>query len=296
MRKNISFTFVPITKSLLDMNIYSLNCNGRLLTIDKPIVMGILNATPDSFYNKGHNSALKDLLSTADKMLKDGATILDIGGMSTRPGHHELTEQEEIDRIAPIVAAVRRAFPSAYLSIDTFRANVALTAAEEGIDMINDISGGTLDDFMIPTVATLSLPYIAMHMQGALRNMQDAPCYEDVVKEILDFGATKVQECRNAGIKDVMFDPGFGFGKTIAHNFELLKGLHAFEILDVPILVGLSRKSMLYKLLEHTPEAALNATSIVNTLALQQGAHILRVHDVKEAMECIRILDFMEHI
>jgi len=278
------------------MHKYSLNCNGRLLNIEQPIVMGILNATPDSFFNNGTNSSLDEIVTQAAKMLECGATILDIGGMSTRPGHTPLSEQEEMDRVVPVIETLKGQFPEVYLSVDTFRANVALSAAEVGVDIINDISAGTIDALMIPTVASLGLPYIAMHMKGDLARMQDRPLYENAVKEVLEFGASIIATCRNAGIKDVIFDPGFGFGKTVAHNFQILKHLHVFEMLQVPILAGLSRKSMLYKLLDITSQEALNATTVANTIALQQGAHILRVHDVKEAMECMQLLEYLKTV
>lgn len=271
------------------MKVYTLNCNGRLFVIDRPVVMGIINVTPDSFYSGGRDTELRDILHKADRMLQAGAGILDIGGLSTRPGSAPVTEREETDRVAPVIAMIKKYFPQAFISVDTYRSGVAKAAFENGADMINDISAGSMDSNMIPVVAGMNIPYIAMHMQGTPANMQDAPRYGDVAIEVLQYCAGKLQECRNAGIKDIIIDPGFGFGKSITQNYILLKKLHTFTVLDTPLLAGISRKSMIYQQLGITPGEALNATSVVNSWALEQGAHILRVHDVEEALQVINL-------
>lgn len=258
--------------------------------------MGILNATPDSFYTKGQYFSPEGILHTASKMVEDGATILDIGGMSTRPGAAVISESEELDRVVPVIEAIRQQFPDVYISIDTYRAAVAAAAVHAGADMVNDISAGSMDAALLATVAQLDVPYILMHMQGTPADMQQAPVYDDVVKTVFDFMKEKITYCRAIGIKDVILDPGFGFGKTVTHNYQLLKGMHVLHTFDVPVLAGVSRKSMLYKLLETTPEESLNATTIANLLSLQQGAAILRVHDVKEAMEAIKLHTFYANL
>lgn len=268
---------------------FTLNCKGRLLYIDQPIVMGILNATPDSFYTKGQYFSPQGILDVAAKMIEEGATILDVGGMSTRPGADVISAMEELERVVPAIAAIRKQFPEVYISIDTYRASVAAAAVHAGADIVNDISAGIMDAALLSTVAQLDVPYILMHMQGTPADMQQAPEYADVVKTVFDFMKEKITHCYAMGIKDVILDPGFGFGKTVMHNYQLLKGMHVLHQFDVPVLAGVSRKSMLYKLLESTPEESLNATTIANLLSLQQGAAILRVHDVKEAMEAIKI-------
>lgn len=266
---------------------YTLNCNGRLFVMDSPVVMGIINATPDSFYSGGRDGDIREILHKADRMLQAGAGILDIGGLSTRPGSAAVTEREETDRVVPVISMIKKYFPQAFISVDTYRSGVAKAAFENGADMVNDISAGNMDRDMIPVVAGLNIPYIAMHMQGIPANMQDDPRYDDVALEVLKACADKLLECRNAGIKDVITDPGFGFGKTLEQNYTLLKRLHTFAVLDTPLLAGVSRKSMLYKYLHITPEEALNATSVVNAWALEQGVHILRVHDVREARQVV---------
>lgn len=273
-----------------------LNCNGRLLASEQPVVMGIINVTPDSFYTKGRNNTPAGHLEKAEEMLAQGALMLDIGGMSTRPGATVISEQEELERVLPVIEEIKKRFSRAYISVDTYRATVAKAAVEHGADIVNDISAGNLDAAMIPTVAQLNVPYIAMHMQGTPADMQKNPVYENTALEILNYCATKLAECKNAGIKDVILDPGFGFGKTLAHNYQLLKGLHTFRILEAPLLVGLSRKSMVYKLLGTNAESALNATTALHILALQQGADILRVHDVKEAVECVKLFAYYQTI
>ncbi|WP_118951462.1 dihydropteroate synthase [Taibaiella helva] len=275
---------------------FQLNCKGRLLAATQPLVMGILNVTPDSFYTKGRENNPGDHLLKAGKMLEEGAAILDIGGMSTRPGAQVISAAEETDRVVPVIALIRQHFPEAFISIDTYRAAVARAAVEAGADMINDISAGKLDPEMLSAVAAMRVPYILMHMQGTPADMQHAPVYNDVTADILDFFLGKIQQCREAGIADIILDPGFGFGKTQAHNYQLLKGMHIFSITGLPLLAGLSRKSMVYRLLESSAEAALNGTTALHMLALQQGASLLRVHDVKEAVECIKLYRFYQTI
>ncbi len=265
---------------------FTLNCKGKLFIIEQPVIMGIINATPDSFY-KGN--ADDDILLLAKKMIADGAAILDIGGQSTRPGSERITAAEELKRVLPVIKGIHKNSPDIIISIDTYSSTVAAAAVEAGAAIVNDISAGTMDDAMISTVAVLKVPYVCMHMQGAPENMQTAPQYNDVASEILDFFIAKVDQCKKAGIMDIIIDPGFGFGKTIAHNFSLLKKMEVFKILNTPILAGLSRKSTIYKTLNTTAENALNGTSVLNTLALHNGTYILRVHDVKEAAEAITL-------
>lgn len=275
---------------------FTLNCKGRLLVLDRPIVMGILNATPDSFYNRGRESSETALFEKAAQMLQDGATILDIGGISTRPKAKEIGVEEELNRVIPLITSIRSYFPEAFLSIDTYRSVVARQAIEAGADIINDISAGDMDPAMIPEVARLNVPYIAMHMQGTPVTMQQNPTYNDVTQDILDYFIRKTEQCEDAGIKDLIIDPGFGFGKRQEDNYRLLKHLHAFHLLKKPLLIGISRKSMIYKLLGHNAEEALNGSTVLHTLALQQGCRILRVHDVREARECISLWEYYQSI
>lgn len=269
----------------------SINCLGRLLSLEKPIVMGILNATPDSFF-KGHlNSGLEAMAAKAIEMTNAGAAIIDIGGQSTRPGASLLSAAEEGERVLPLIRHLASTNPSITISIDTFYASVAAEAVAAGARIVNDVSGGNLDDTMINTVASLHVPYICMHMQGTPQTMQQNPTYENVTKEVLEFFIKKVEQCQLAGIHDIIIDPGFGFGKTADHNFELLKNLSVFKMLDKPILAGVSRKGMIYKTLNISPDEALNGTTVLNTVALQNGANILRVHDVLEAKQAIELLD-----
>jgi len=267
----------------------TLNCRGRLLDLSAPIVMGILNVTPDSFYDGGKYGDLSTTLKHAEKMLAEGATIIDIGGMSSRPGAKEVPVNEEIKRSIPSVKAVRKEFPEAYISIDTVWAEVARQAVNAGADMVNDISSGSMDKALIPTIGKLGVPYILMHMQGKPQTMQTAPQYDNVTTDILDFFIQKTNKLRENGIHDIVIDPGFGFGKTIEHNYTILRKMKDFQVLNLPVLVGLSRKSMIYKVLDTTPDKALNGTSVLHTIALQNGAKILRAHDVREAMEVVRI-------
>ena len=268
---------------------FTLNCKGRLLVLDKPIVMGIINATPDSFYTGSRFTGTDAILDIAEKMISDGATILDIGGQSTRPESEIISADEELKRVIRPIEAISKRFPEAYVSIDTYYSVVAKEALHAGAVIINDISAGKLDDQMIPVVSSLQVPYILMHMQGTPQTMQKAPQYENICKEVLDFFKNQVKEIRDAGITDVIIDPGFGFGKTIGHNFQLLKNLSIFKILGLPLLAGLSRKSTIYKTLKISPEDSLNGTTVLNTISLLNGASILRVHDVKEAVEAIKL-------
>lgn len=272
----------------------TLNCKGRLLTLDQPVVMGIINTTPDSFYAGSRHTALEEIVQTAGRMLEAGATILDLGGQSTRPGSEQIGAHAEMERVIPAIEAVYKAFPKAILSVDTYHAAVAKAAVAAGASIVNDISGGNADPDMLLTVGALQVPYVCMHMQGNPETMQDNPQYGNVVTDVLDFFIQQVARCRQAGIKDVIIDPGFGFGKTITHNFQLLKGLRAFELLRCPVLVGLSRKSTIYKTLGITAAEALNGTTVLNTIGLMHGAHILRVHDVREAAEAVRLYSAMQ--
>lgn len=269
---------------------FTLNCKGRLLIMTDPIVMGIINVTPDSFYNSSRIGSIDQALFLAEKMLAEGAVILDIGGQSTRPGSEQLSKEEELKRVIPAIEAISKTFPEAFISIDTFYYQVAKEAIAAGACMINDISSGTIDTEMIPNAGSLHVPYIAMHIKGTPATMQSLATYDDVTKAVLDFFIKKVDECKAARITDVLIDPGFGFAKNVEHNFALLKNLSILKILGKPILAGLSRKSTVYKTLGVTNEEALNGTTVLNTIALQNGANILRVHDVKEAKEAITLL------
>jgi dihydropteroate synthase len=267
---------------------FTLNCKGKLFVIDGPVIMGIINATPDSFYKGNIND---DILLLATKMIADGATILDIGGQSTRPGSERITAAEEMKRVLPVIEGIHKAFPDIIISIDTYSSKVATAAVAAGAAIVNDISAGSMDESMIASVATLKVPYICMHMQGTPNTMQLQPHYNDVTKEVLDFFIAKVGQCKKAGIIDIIIDPGFGFGKTNEHNFSLLKKMNVFKILNTLILAGLSRKSTIYKTLNTTAENALNGTTALNMVALNNGATILRVHDVKEAAETITLFN-----
>jgi dihydropteroate synthase len=272
---------------------YTLNCKGKLLIIDKPLVMGIVNATPDSFYGGGKYDNLDSIIVLAEKMVTDGADILDIGGQSTRPNSERISVDEELQRILPVVKAIHHHFPQLVISIDTYHSKVAQEAVTAGASIVNDISAGEMDKEMIAMVAALKVPYICMHMKGTPDTMQKNPVYNNVVKDVLDYFISKTNQCVKAGINDVIIDPGFGFGKTIQHNFKLLKELNIFSMLQKPILAGLSRKSTIYKTLGITAEEALNGTTVLNTMALMNGASILRVHDVKEAKQAVKL--FVEY-
>jgi dihydropteroate synthase len=260
-----------------------------MLVVDKPLVMGIINATPDSFFANSRFTGVDAILEQAEKMITHGAAIIDIGGQSTRPGSALLPAGEEMQRVLPAIEIISKKFPEIFISVDTFYASVASAAADAGAAIINDISAGSMDAKMIETVAGLKLPYVLMHMKGTPQTMQQNPIYNNVTLEVLDFFISKCNVLKKSGINDVLIDPGFGFGKTIEHNFELLKNLSAFKMLDKPILAGLSRKSTIYKTLGTTAETALNGTTVLNTISLMNGASILRVHDVKEAMEAVTL-------
>ena len=267
----------------------TINCKGNLISLENPKVMGILNLTPDSFYDGGKYKNMGEAIVHVETMLKEGADFIDVGAYSSRPGADHISEEEELSRILPIVEFITKAFPGIILSIDTFRSRVARYCIEAGASIINDISAGNLDSKMFETVGSLAVPYIMMHMKGTPQNMVDLNTYEDLIKEIQFYFSQKVKLAKAHKINDIIIDPGFGFAKNIEQNFELLKKLSVFTLQDLPILVGVSRKSMIYKTLKIKPEEALNGTTFLNTLALQNGANILRVHDVKEAKECVEL-------
>jgi len=273
---------------------FTLNCKGRLLIIDKPMVMGIINATPDSFYEGSRFNEVKGIVAQAEKMLDDGADIIDIGGQSTRPGSELISAEQELERVIPSIKAIVEKFPNSCISIDTFYAKVAKAAVNAGASIVNDISAGSMDDKMIGTIAALKIPYILTHMKGTPQTMQQNAVYENVTRDVLDFFIAKTNELKKAGIIDIIIDPGFGFAKTIDHNFELLKNLSVFSMLDRPILIGVSRKSTIYKTLGVNANDALNGTTVLNTVGLMNGASILRVHDVKEAKEAVTLFSAMD--
>jgi dihydropteroate synthase len=267
----------------------SINCKGKLLSLQEPVVMGIINLTPDSFYEGHLKLNAHEITAKAGNMIQDGAAIVDIGGLSTRPGSQPVSVQEEMDRVLPAMEALHSTFPQLIVSIDTYNSRVARAAVHAGAGIINDISGSNADPQMLHTAAELGVPFICMHMLGTPATMQQNPVYSNVVQEVLDFFIAKIDACTRAGIKDVIIDPGFGFGKTITHNFQLLKALSVLAITHKPILAGLSRKSTIYKTLENTAADALNGTTVLNTIALLNGATILRVHDVREANEAVKL-------
>jgi dihydropteroate synthase len=272
---------------------FTLNCKGRLLVVDKPLVMGIINVTPDSFYDGSRFNNMDEIIVQAEKMLNDGADIIDVGGQSTRPGSELISPDEEIKRVIPAIRAIADKFPGSFISIDTFYSTVAAAAVDGGASIVNDISAGSMDDKLIKTVAGLKVPYILMHMKGTPQTMQQNAKYENVTREVLDFFIAKTTELKNAGIIDIIIDPGFGFAKTIDHNFKLLKNLSVFKMLERPIMLGISRKSTIYKTLGITAEEALNGTTVLNTIGLANGASMLRVHDVKEAKEAVTLYSAM---
>jgi dihydropteroate synthase len=271
----------------------SLNIKGKLIDLSTPKVMGILNITPDSFYSNSRTKSIDEALNKAAQFLKEGATFIDIGGYSSRPGAKDISTTEEVDRLVPVVESLTKGFPEAIISIDTFRAKVAEETILAGAHIINDIASGDMDDQMFETVAKLQVPYMIMHMQGTPQNMQQNPVYDNVLLEVIDYLAKKIELLKALPIHDVIIDPGFGFGKTTEHNYELLNQMEAFKIFKLPILVGFSRKGMIYKTLGTSAAEALNGTSVLNTIALQKGAGILRVHDVKEAIECVRLVEML---
>ncbi len=267
----------------------TINCRGNFIELSNPKVMGIINVTLDSFYDGGKTFSEKEILKQAEKMLLEGATFLDIGGYSTRPGADEISESEEIKRVVKAIESILKNFPEALISVDTFRSEVAKKAVHAGATIINDISGGTLDAEMYKTVAKLKVPYILMHMRGTPKTMTKLTDYKNVTFEVLKHLSEKIALARAEGINDIIADPGFGFAKTREQSFQLLNNLELFQNLDVPILVGVSRKSFIYKTLKSSAENALNGTTSLNTIALLKGASILRVHDVKEAVECVKL-------
>lgn len=269
---------------------YTLNCGGQLLVLNRPKIMGILNTTPDSFFDGGLYNSVDNALARAEKMLNEGADILDVGGYSTRPGAAVITESEEIERTTKVIAHIKKHLPQAIISVDTFRASVAKACIDAGAAIVNDISAGDDDAQMIPYIAQTNVPYILMHKQGTPQTMQKAPQYTNVVQEVVDYLVKKVALLHSMGVNDIVIDPGFGFGKTVEHNYQLLKHLNAFSVCDVPILAGISRKSLINKVLNTKADEALNGTTVLNTIALLNGAHILRVHDVKEAKEAITLV------
>ena len=268
-----------------------INCKGQLIDLSTPKVMGILNVTPNSFFDGGKYSNEDDIISRVDKMLAEGATFIDIGAYSSKPSAEFVSEKEEIERIVPAIELILKHFPETLLSIDTFRAEVAKASIESGAAIINDIAAGELDDKMFDVIADYNVPYIMMHMRGNPQTMQSLTKYEDIVKEMLFYFSEKVHKARSLGINDLILDPGFGFAKTTDQNYEVLQKMELFNLLELPVLAGVSRKSMIYKTLNNTPQEALNGTTFLNTIALTKGAKILRVHDVKEAMECVTLFD-----
>lgn len=280
----------------MDTNHHLINCQGHLLDLSYPIVMGILNVTPDSFYDGGKFKEESAQIRQVEQMVKQGATVIDVGGMSSRPGAEIIGEGEEQSRVIPVIKMIKHHFPEVIVSIDTVYSGTAKAAVENGAGIINDISAGKIDPKMYQMVAELNVPYVLMHMQKRPETMQQNPEYENVMVDMIDFFIQEVGKLRNLNVKDIILDPGFGFGKTINHNYQILKQMADFSILNLPMLAGISRKSMIYKILETTPEEALNGTSALNMVALQQGARILRVHNVKPAMEVIRLFHQLQQI
>ncbi|MGD0711649.1 MAG: dihydropteroate synthase [Bacteroidales bacterium] len=269
----------------------TLNCGGTLLSLERPLVMGILNFTPDSFYDGAKHKNTNDVLKHVSQMLEEGADIIDIGAVSTKPGAKEITTDDEKNKLIPILKIIKKDFPNTIISIDTYRSEIAKAAVDFGAHIINDISAGTFDKEMFKTISKIQVPYIIMHIQGTPLNMQENPVYNNVVKEVVFYLSVKVEELKRLGVNDIIIDPGFGFGKTVEHNYELLNNLEYFRIFELPLLVGFSRKSMINKVLNTTPSEALNGTTVLNTIALMNGANILRVHDVKEAVESVKIVE-----
>lgn len=270
---------------------HTLNLRGKLYSLCEPKIMGILNVTPDSFYAESRTSDEEHIAARVQQLMDDGADMIDIGGYSSRPGADDVSPEEEMNRLRRGLRVVRHLYPEVPISVDTFRADVArMCVEEEGADIINDISGGMMDRQMFRTVARLGVPYILMHMQGTPDTMQQAPHYDNLRREVMLYFAERIDRLCQMGAKDIIVDPGFGFGKTLEHNYELFHHLDDFNLFNLPLLVGISRKSMIYKLLGGTPQTSLNGTTVLNTIALMKGVHILRVHDVKEAVEAKRIV------
>ncbi|TKG96511.1 dihydropteroate synthase [Puteibacter caeruleilacunae] len=270
----------------------TINYRGTLVSLDTPLVMGILNVTPDSFYDGGRYRSEEEMEKQIAKMVTEGADIIDVGAYSSRPGADDIEAELELERMIPAIKLLRNQFPDVMISIDTFRSSVARKIVEEcGECIINDISGGALDDHMFETVADLRVPYIMMHMKGTPQNMQQEPSYENIVREMCVYFSERVNQLHRLGVSDVILDPGFGFAKTLDHNYELMNNLDAFDVFRLPILAGVSRKSMIYRLLGSEPSESLNGTTVLNTMALLGGADILRVHDVREAVEAVKIVE-----
>lgn len=270
-----------------------MNCKGQLIDLSVPRVMGILNLTPNSFFDGGKYNNEDEIITRATNILTEGADFIDLGGYSSKPNAEFVSEQEEIDRVVPAIELILKHFPDALLSVDTFRAGVAKASIESGAAIINDIAAGELDDKMFDVIAKYNVPYIMMHMRGNPQTMQSLTQYDDILKEMLFYFSEKVQKARSLGINDLILDPGFGFAKTTDQNFEVMQKMELFNLLELPVLAGISRKSMIYKTLHITAEEALNGTTILNTIALSKGAKILRVHDVKEAVECVTLFTKM---
>jgi dihydropteroate synthase len=271
---------------------FVINFKGKLLSLKKPVVMGVLNITDDSFFEKSRFTNIKDIIEQTQKMLHVGATIIDIGAASSKPGAKLISSVKEIELLRPVLKALVETFPETYFSIDTYNAETAKFVVENGASMINDISAGKIDHDMFETVASLDVPYVMMHMQGLPETMQENPKYEDVLQQTIEYFTERVEVARNFGIKDIILDPGFGFGKNLEHNYCLLKHLKLLEVFQLPILCGLSRKSMINNVIHTNPNQALNGTTVLNTIALLNGAHILRVHDVLEAQQAIDLVNF----
>lgn len=292
--------FCPVVYDIADMELlksYTINLNSRLTVLDKPQVMGILNLTPDSFYAMSRKQTENDVATRVAQLMAEGADIIDVGACSSRPGADNVSAEEEMERLRRGLDILRQVAPEAIVSVDTYRADVAAMCVEEyGVAMINDISAGQLDERMFDTVARLRVPYILTHMQGTPETMQSAPQYLDVVHDVLRFLAARAEILHEKGVPDVVIDPGFGFGKTLEHNYQLMDRLEEFHLLELPLLVGISRKSMIYRLLDVTPDEALNGTTALNMVALMKGVHILRVHDVKACRECIQIVDKLKNV
>ena len=269
----------------------TINCKGQLVDLSTPKVMGILNVTPNSFFDGGKYKNESEMLSQVGKMLNDGATFIDVGAYSSKPSAEFVSEEEELQRIVPIINLILEYYPETLISVDTFRSELAQVCIENGAAIINDISAGNLDDKMLETIAKYNVPYIMMHMRGTPQTMQKMTSYDNIVKEMLFYFSEKVAQARSFGINDLIIDPGFGFAKTLEQNYEVLQKMELFEILELPLLAGVSRKSMIYKTLNSTAGEALNGTTVLNTIALTKGAKILRVHDVKEAMECVTLFN-----
>jgi dihydropteroate synthase len=274
----------------------TIECNSKLLDLSTPAIMGILNLTDDSFYDGGRYNSVQKALLQAEKMLDNGAKIIDIGAYSSRPNAKHINQDEEWKRLEKTLKIINKEFPQTILSVDTFRSEIAKRSVDSGVDIINDISAGNLDSKMFDTIANLNVPYVMMHMQGTPQNMQDNPQYDCIESEVLEFFSSKVNTLKEKGFNKIIIDPGFGFGKTLEHNYQLLNNLEALHVLDLPMLVGVSRKSMIYRILDTDAKNALNGTTALHTLCLNKGASILRVHDVKEAAECVKLINFAKNL